>query len=170
MPHTTWVTKTFKRFLRPVKESHPLKHCSVLLHPTVSSRLSSWVTDAFMFKFPSRYTSRQRAYLLPCFYGKKLVLAFSSTHITKCPVVCHITGNERNLIYWVFMLYYLKERTSEMIYWESENICGLVQLRTRYLGICEKAKTFEDFFCSYLKATATFILARKGSKGGEPQN
>lgn len=60
-----------------------------------------------------RYTMRLSAYLLPCFYGKKLMLAFSSTYITKRPVVCDITGNERNLVYWMFMLYHLKKQHNE---------------------------------------------------------
>lgn len=80
------------------------------------------------------YTSRLITYLLPCFYGKKLMLAFCSTHVTECPVVCHITGNERNLIYWMFVLYYLKRNIRNDLLGKLESICCLAQLSIKYLG------------------------------------
>lgn len=43
-------------------------------------------------------------YLLCCFYGKKLVLAFSSTNIAKGTIICYISSNERDFGYWMLML------------------------------------------------------------------
>lgn len=47
-------------------------------------------------------------YLLCCFDGKKLVLAFSSTYIAKGTIVCYIPSNKGDFVYWMFMLYYLE--------------------------------------------------------------
>lgn len=47
-------------------------------------------------------------YLLCCFYGKKLVLAFSSTNIAKGTIICYIPSNEGDFVYWMLMLYDLE--------------------------------------------------------------
>jgi len=53
-------------------------------------------------------------YLLCCFYGKKLVLAFSSTNIAKSTIICYIPSNERDFGYWVLMLYDLELERNEV--------------------------------------------------------
>lgn len=47
-------------------------------------------------------------YLLCSFYGKKLVLAFSSTYIAEGTVVCYIPSNKGDFVYWMLMLYDLE--------------------------------------------------------------
>lgn len=47
-------------------------------------------------------------YLLCCFYGKKLMLAFSSTNIAKCTIVCYIPSNKGDFVYWMLVLYDLE--------------------------------------------------------------
>lgn len=47
-------------------------------------------------------------YLLCSLYGKELMLSFSSTHISKSPVICYISGNEGDLIHHMLMFDHLR--------------------------------------------------------------
>lgn len=49
-------------------------------------------------------------YLLASLYGEELVLSLGPTHITKGPVICYVSGDERDLIHYVLMFYYLRGR------------------------------------------------------------
>lgn len=50
------------------------------------------------------------SYLLASLYGEELVLSLGPTHITKGPVICYVSGDERDLIHYVLMFYYLRGR------------------------------------------------------------
>lgn len=47
-------------------------------------------------------------YLLCSLYGKELMLSFSSTHISKSPVIRYISGNEGDLIHHMLMFDHLR--------------------------------------------------------------
>lgn len=58
--------------------------------------------------YPQHVKKVSDPYLLGCFYGKKLVLAFSSTYIAKGTIVCYISSNKGDFVYWMLMLYDLE--------------------------------------------------------------
>ncbi len=45
--------------------------------------------------------------LLCSLYGEELMLPFCSAHISKCPVICYISGDERDLIHHVLVFNHL---------------------------------------------------------------
>ncbi len=46
-------------------------------------------------------------YLVCSFYGEELMLPFCSAHIPKRPIICHISGDEGDLIHHMLMFNHL---------------------------------------------------------------
>lgn len=49
-------------------------------------------------------------YLLCSLYGKELMLPLCPTHISKCPVICYISGNEGDLIHHMLVFNNLSDK------------------------------------------------------------
>lgn len=56
---------------------------------------------------PVTASERVTVYLLCRLYGDELMLPFGSAHISKCPVIRYVSGDEGDLVYHVLVFNHL---------------------------------------------------------------
>lgn len=102
-------------------------------------------------------------YLLCSLYGKELMLSFSSTHISKSPVICYISGNEGDLIHHMLMFDHLRNVDKDF------RFCLLVFFCFKALQINSVSP---DYIAIVIRTHARFLIndldARHGNVDPDP--